>query len=180
MALITTVGSSTANSYATTTEFAAYVATTQWADAFEGANVEALLLEAMTVLETQNFIGTKALLDQALQWPRVGGGARREVLISGLSQTYGLFDLRDRFYASNAIPTPIKNAQCALAMSIYFDFSRLELSTSSGVSFSAGSVRIGPEVETVSAKTKSMQARAMRELNGLVIEAGKVKRLVRC
>lgn len=64
------------------------------------ASAEVLLLNAMDYIESLNFIGVKASLDQPLQWPRF------DVVIDGY------------LFPSDAIPDLLKNGLMQTAMSI--------------------------------------------------------------
>lgn len=99
MAIIVEDGSivTGANSYTSEAELTAYAAD-------RGVTLTAaesvLLIKAMDYLETLSYIGTKKTAAQPLQWPRTG------VTIDGYS------------FASDAIPSQLKAAQLALAVSI--------------------------------------------------------------
>lgn len=86
-----------ANSYVTEAELTAYV------DARDGllnGLESALILKAMDYLESLNFIGSKTIKTQPLQWPR------NNVFIDGFE------------YENNEIPSELKNAQLAIATAI--------------------------------------------------------------
>lgn len=86
-----------ANSYVSEAELTAYA--TSRGVTLTG-NTEALLLNAMDYIESLNFIGVKASLDQPLQWPRF------DVVIDGY------------LFPSDEIPDLLKNGLMQTAMSI--------------------------------------------------------------
>lgn len=154
LTLITTVGSTTATTYAdaayATDYFQTRLGGEQWQPT-DTAQTTALLLTAMRVLEDLRFIGTRAAADQRLQWPRVANNpserSNRKERVTGYESidisSGGLFDRRNRFWPATAIPYPIKDAQCEIAFALLQDASVLDLTdTPGGVAFAAGSVRI--------------------------------------
>lgn len=179
MALVTTVGDATANSYGDSDGATAYFLATGRADAWETANAghpEEWLLRAMPFIEAQDYMGVRATTEQALAFPRVGSsGQRRVTQVSGLSQTYGLYDLRDRFFASNAIPTPVINAQyeqaLAIAANANWSDDRYESKT-----IAAGDTLI--EVRNNRQLGKLCKLAAL-QLDGLLLTGGSVRRLIR-
>jgi hypothetical protein len=96
-----------------------------WLDADVGER-EQSLLTAISILDSQRWIGGLVREDQPLAWPRVAirpmERRSRRLIRTGfetlLGATAGLYDHKNRFWASTAIPTPIKNAQCELAFAI--------------------------------------------------------------
>jgi hypothetical protein len=93
--IVATVGAANANSYATTTEAAAYftdrLQVSAWAtNADDQARA---LIMATRRLDQFEFRGTKTTTTQALKWPRVD-----------------TFDEDGEEYATNAIPTFVKHA----------------------------------------------------------------------
>lgn len=121
MPLVITPGAEDANSYADTDTAADYFDTTpraaRWTAliAAAGDDGEAALLQAMVFLEEMKFLGLRADEDQALEFPRYGG-ARRTLRQSISSDE--LRDRRGRTWAADAIPAPIHNAQCELALTL--------------------------------------------------------------
>ncbi len=179
MAIVTTAGSATANSYGDEAGASAYFLLTgrqaAWDTAVAGLP-ESWLLRAMPFIEAQDYIGMRIATDQALQFPRVGNAQDRQTMrISGLSSTYGLYDLRGKFYASNAIPTPVINAQYeqafALAQNGQWSDDRYESQT-----VEAGSTSI--EIRN-SRQLGKLCRLAQLQLDGLVLTGGSVRRLVR-
>lgn len=179
MALVTTAGSASANSYGDSDGASAYFLATgrqaEW-DAAVAGMAESWLLRAMPFVEAQDYIGVRATTEQALAFPRVGSNQQRNIVqVSGLSQTYGLYDLRDRFFASNAIPTPVINAQYeqafALAKNANWSDDRYESQT-----IAAGDTSI--EVRN-SRQLGKLCKLAMLQLDGLLLSGGSVRRLIR-
>lgn len=179
MALVTTVGSATANSYGDSDGATAYFLETGRAQEWELAvagHAEGWLLRAMPFVEAQDYAGLRATIEQALAFPRVGSAeSRRVVQVSGLSQTYGLYDLRGRFFASNAIPTPVINAQYeqafAMAQNRQWYDDRYE-----SQQVAAGDTTIKIRNSRELGKLCKL---AMLQLDGLLLTGGSVRRLVR-
>jgi DnaT-like ssDNA binding protein len=123
-----TVAGATANSYIDVADadiyFDARLNTTAWDDSFDQ---EAALIQACTILDQQDFIGVVSSDTQALKWPRYADDGTSLI----------------RNYAITSIPTPIRNAQCEIAL-------WLLQTGGSGVAVSAGdveSLKIGSSVE---------------------------------
>jgi len=179
MALVTTAGSASANSYGDADGATAYFLQTgrqaEW-DAAVAGLPESWLLRAMPFVEANDYIGTCATTTQALQFPRVGSvQGQRMLQVSGLSSTYGLYDLRGRFFASNAIPTPVIQAQYeqafALATNTNWSNDRYEAQT-----VAAGDTSIQVRNSRQLGKLCKL---AMLQLDGLLLSGGSVRRLVR-
>ena len=116
--LTTTISSASSNSYASVSDADAYFATTPRASRWEAVSTDDkanFLLEAMLWIENQNYIGSRANSGQALEWPRLGGVRRRLV---NTTITTGLVDLRGRLWTADAIPQPVKDAQCEMALAL--------------------------------------------------------------
>jgi hypothetical protein len=106
------------------------------ADWFEQDDLyrEQSLLTAVFTLDERNWIGGVVREDQPLAWPRVAirpieRRSRRRIrtgfeTLTGA--TSGLYDFRNRFWASTVIPTPIQNAQCELAFALLIETLSLE------------------------------------------------------
>lgn len=110
MALITTVGGSTSNSYATVSEYRQYwlgqlfPSDQATPDSFGDDEVEWALKEACLVLDAQSYFGGIVTQTQALKWPR----AR-------------VTDDEGRAVSQSAIPQAVKDAQCELAYTLLVD-----------------------------------------------------------
>lgn len=117
MALVTTAGASNANSYADTTFADAYfLATgraTEWAAV---AQPEGQLLQVMRSLENQKFIGSRATVEQALEFPRIGVYQRQPGTIATAPTVGSWTDKSGRVWANDVVPDPIKQAQCEDAL----------------------------------------------------------------
>lgn len=100
MALDTTIGGASTDSYVTLAEAATYHTNfnnTAWA-ALSDLQKEAALREAARFVDGYNYTGTKATLAQARQWPRIDAA-------------------QDGFpLASDIIPQLVKDAQCEAAL----------------------------------------------------------------
>ncbi len=100
MALVTTVGGSTSDSYVTVAEADTYHAAygnASWAPLSNSAKESALRV-ACRYVDSYSFSGAKATAEQALQWPRIGA-----------SQDGFTID-------SDVIPRNVKDAQCEAAL----------------------------------------------------------------
>lgn len=101
MALDTTIGGTTADSYVTVAEADTYHANfgnTDWSAIATDALKEAALRKAAQYLDTKSYQGIKTASTQALEWPRY------DVVIDGY------------LIPSDTIPTAIKNAQMEAAL----------------------------------------------------------------
>lgn len=123
--LVETVGAANANTYATKAEAATYFESRlggeKW-PAEDEDKVARALLTAMRILEGFRFIGQRADLTQALQWPRTSTRPRERGsnLVAGLLAN-SLIDSRGRQWAAGTIPQPIKDAQCEIAYAMLLD-----------------------------------------------------------
>jgi hypothetical protein len=128
MATLTeTVGSATANSYATAEEALAYFEARLGGEKWPAGAAAATkaLLTAMRILEGLRFKGRRVDATQALNWPRVantpqerGWGDASPYIAS---TSLGLVAGNGRNYATTAIPQPIKDAQCEIAYAMILD-----------------------------------------------------------
>lgn len=113
--LVETIGSASANTYVTLSEFTTYCDQRLNADAFDGAEpddkIRALLMAARR-LERENWMGSKASSTQALVWPR--SGVRK-------IDSVGVYCLTGD-YLTTEIPQQVKDAQCELALAYLEDF----------------------------------------------------------
>lgn len=179
MALITTAGSASANSYGDADGALAYFLATgrdsQWEQAVAG-KPEAWLLRAMPCIEANSFPGSRATSAQALQFPRIGGTNRQAwPSVVAASAADGLYDLRGRFFESDSIPEPLKNAQYEQAFAMATDDQWLDDRYESR------------EIKTGSATLKKRTGRslgklchaAVLQLDGLLLAGRGVVNLVR-
>ena len=118
--LITDIEDTGFNSYVSVANADAYFAKRYDAAAWAGSDDEKAqaLLAAVAKLDAQNFIGNPISDVQPLAWPRATS-QRSRLRIQRVG--YGVIDLRQRFWAAGAIPQPIKDAQCELALSVFTD-----------------------------------------------------------
>lgn len=104
MALVTTPGSASANSYCTEAEadtyHEAHVDGAAWnSPADDAPDKEAALLQAARMLDAMfDWAGTVATIEQAMGWPR-----------------FGASDRQGRLIASDVVPQAVKDAQAELA-----------------------------------------------------------------
>lgn len=131
--IVTTVGSATANSYVSLTEFADYRDLQRIdADSFDAADpddkIRALVI-AFKRLNRENWMGSRVDSTQAAAWPRFGVQKVDKVEGWGYggaySYGYGSYPYGYPYgtlnqYLSTEIPQQIKDAQCELALS-YLD-----------------------------------------------------------
>lgn len=113
---------------------------------------EQSLLTAMRVLEALNYIGIPSTETQPLAWPRIAntplerGLRTRNRVQTGYATLTGaaggLYDKKNRLWVVTAIPTPVVNAQCEIALAMLTDQSWVDADTVPQAEFQAGSVRI--------------------------------------
>ena len=141
--LVVTVGGTSSNSYVTLQQFADYRDLYRInADAFDGATaddkVRALLMAARR-LDRENWRGAKADSSQALAWPRYDVPKRDGSLVGGDTIPgagallgprggYGVYvgGSWGEMWETDAIPQPIKDAQCELAIAYLEGFETAE------------------------------------------------------
>lgn len=172
MALDTTPGSATQNSFATVAEFKTYrtnrLPALALAVAAVDAAIEAALIVAGRSLDA-NFDWTGAAVDatQAMTWPRSGMLTRNNFAIG-----------------TTTIPQPLKDAQCELAYQLLggIDLTSDNAAAIAGVdSVKAGSVAVSfQSVDTASVEAVDMMLRRMgSEFNYLSLAIpGEVRRLL--
>jgi hypothetical protein len=176
MALTTTVAGASSNSYATLEEAAAYFGTTTRADAWNSLTVdpEAALRDAMPFLESLAWIGYRSTQTQALEWPRLGGRNATWPIASSNSGL-GVVDLRGRSWPVTAIPAPVKNAQCEMALALALD--------SSWTQDAEEIERISTNVVTLyprsGRRVRQLPTIVRQHLDGLLIVSGSSVRLLK-
>jgi hypothetical protein len=120
MSLDTTIGGATAESYADVTFADTYFAFTPrlavWTAVGDDEAKEIQLREAMRFIEGLDYIGARASAAQALDFPRYGGV---RYTITDTTDYETLRDARRRSYSAEAIPEPIKIAQCEMALALH-------------------------------------------------------------
>lgn len=106
---------------------------TSW-DALASDDKDAYLRKAAQIIDRQPFVGVKALLTQAMEFPRAiytNGG------VAGLI-SYNLF-LGTDWYIQTEVPSAVKNAQVEIALDLMIGISkRTELQRQGVKSFSIG------------------------------------------
>jgi Putative DnaT-like ssDNA binding protein len=104
MALDSTVGGASANSYVSQAAATAYLAgrlnVTDWTSA-SSAEKDAALMMATVLLDAQDYDGVKVSTTQRLQWPR-----------------YSTYDRDGWFFASDAIPLLVQQATFEYALAL--------------------------------------------------------------
>lgn len=153
--LVATAGSTSANSYISVADADAYfnnrLNSTNWESADPDDKSRALVM-ATDRIEQEKFQGRKVDSGQRLQWPR-----------------YEVYDKNDDLYATDAIPRPVQNATCELAIlllgSDYLKESKLS-------QFNA--IRVGPIALDIRQPVSSgkLPAAVLRELRGVLLTAG--------
>lgn len=129
MSIDTTVAGDEAQSYADATSADAYFDTTarstDWDAIGNSSAKELALLEAMPFIESLDWIGRRSTQEQALEWPRTSGrNLRWSIGIQNIGS--GVVDLRGRRWPVTAIPQPVINAQCEMALAIAQDASWIQ------------------------------------------------------
>ena len=110
------------------TYFESRLNATDWERSSQPRQQQALLT-AMRILETLPWIGAPLLVTQPLAWPRVATcpaeRENRKRIQTGYETltgaTRGLYDRRGRAWQVSAIPAPIRNAQCEIALAMLQD-----------------------------------------------------------
>ena len=165
MSLDATVGGAIANSYITqaaaTTYFTDRLYSSGWTAASSG-DKDAALITATHRIDQELFLGTKTSSTQALKWPRY------LVPIPGEYYTYGL-----SYFASDAIPQPIKDAVCELALFLLAN----DLLKPTGLE-NFKSLTVGPISMVMNQPVSAGQLpdQVYRLLRGLIIGAGEIVR----
>ena len=103
------------NSYATEAELTTYAS--DRGITITAADKTVLLIKAMDYLETRQFIGTKTLYNQALQFPRIicGSTLYNQYPLNQYPLNYNSIPCE---FDNLTVPTPIKNAQLIAALLI--------------------------------------------------------------
>jgi hypothetical protein len=136
MSLDTDIGSATANSYCSVTEFQLYWQTKvipsgqASPDSFGDSDVERGLMQATAELDREGYLGDVAASTQALQWPRYNAYYRSGYPV-----------------ASDAIPQAVKDATCELAYALLLEPSLTEddgLNRFTRISLGNGEVDLSP------------------------------------
>lgn len=176
MALVTTIGSASANSYGDVSGATTYFTLTRRKDEWDAvANLSALaqeqaLFDAMLFIEAQDYLGSRADTTQALQWPRKSSLSRLNV-----TTTTGVIDQRGRTWTDTEIPDPVVYAQYEQALALTQSEHWLN------GRYQSQSVTAGQT--TVEIATQSKLGRLCRAaellLDGLVLTGGSIHRLVR-
>jgi len=162
--LVETVGSDTANTWATLAEAEAYLEGRPNSTAWESADEEdqkAALVAAARRLSLERYRGLPVTATQALAFPRTG-----------------LYDDLGNEFASTAIPPGVKSAQIEEALAFIVSPSRQDGSALAGFD----SIRIGPialDTRAAAASTGALTSLAGRFLSRYRISTSGTIRLVR-
>jgi hypothetical protein len=135
VALVSTLGGTTSNSYVTLADATAYFVdrldSSAWSDASIRQQQNALIMATMR-LEAETYVGSKAYYTQRLQWPR-----------------YSTFDRDGIVYDYLTIPGIVQQATCELALALLREPALYE---SSGleqfVNVKLGSIDVTPRAGT--------------------------------
>ena len=182
MALVTTVGSASADSYAdeafATAFFTSLGILSEWTT--YAADDEEMLRRAMGELEARDYMGGRANNDaatgvyQALEFPR-----KVTFYLGAMSATDGTIwtDTRGRRYTDDEVPTPIKRAQCWLAMAAGVDEYRLANEPDEVSEIRTGRVTLKMKDSGLVLRAKRARLEAYRLLRPfLASENGRVQR----
>ncbi len=125
---------SAGNTYADRDDAAAYFEGRLDAETWNTAGderQEQSLLTAMRVLESLSYIGIPSTETQPLAWPRIAntplerGLRTRNRVQTGYATLTGaaggLYDKKNRLWVATAIPAPVVNAQCEIALAMLTD-----------------------------------------------------------
>lgn len=117
--LITTIGGADSDSLNSVAEFDVFLGRRRGATTVAAMSADEKaqgLLEAMTLLDTENWRGQRVTSTQALSHPRSGLPKRDGV--SGYLDGYGGSYCSENYYLTTEIAPPVKQAQCELAFLI--------------------------------------------------------------
>lgn len=143
-AIVETIGSASANSYATLEEAATYFGdrlnVSAWDAASGGDDQTKALLMACKRLERENWLGSRVNETQALSWPR--NGVEKVDSVGGTADFYGY----TATYSATEIPQQVKDAQCELALAYLSGYGQsggnsVKSFTADGFSVSFGETR---------------------------------------
>ncbi len=122
LTITTTIGSASANSYASETEFKTWTDARLNVRAYQNATPDErqrALLMAFDRLQREPWIGDRVTETQAAAWPRVNARKPDPVGLAS-SPSWGPTEILLDTYETTEIPQAIKDAQCALALA-YLD-----------------------------------------------------------
>lgn len=158
MALDATVGGSTSNSYQTRDAASEYFArrlrTSAWDDATD-SDQDLALMTAAARLDQEEFVGYRATDEQAMKFPR--------------TCTY---NEDGRYYASDAIPQVLKDAQCELALLLLETDALKQSRLSNFDSLEIGPLKLKPKQPQSSG---ALPAQVLRLLRHLLSSPGTVR-----
>lgn len=138
MALVTTIGSASANSYVSISEavsiFGGWLSTSAW-DAADATSREKALRQAAARLQHETWRGSRVDDTQALAWPRYDVAKPDRQGFIGTA-----------YYLTTEIPDDVKTAQCLLALNYLNGYGQsngqaVESFTADGVSVKFGTAR---------------------------------------
>ena len=159
-----TVGGSAANSYATLAEAVDYMSKRLNATNWTGTDTvkEQALITATFRIDQENFLGYRTSSTQALKWPRSN--------VPVVGEEYG------GYYASDAIPVPIKKAVYEYALELLTNDTLTESNLSNYKSVSVGPIEVEFNQPVSSGLLPDMVSRLLRGLrvggSGVVMVRG--------
>lgn len=162
MALDATVGGTSANSYLTRAAADSYFADRLYSSNWTGASdadKDLALVTATRRIDQENFRGAKVTTTQALKWPR-----------------YDTYDADGITYASAAIPQPVKDAACEMALELLGSNTLAQSKLVNFAHIKIGSLDITPQQPQ---KSGSLPAQVVRLLGHLLLSAPGTIRMVR-
>ena len=144
-AIVTTIGSASANSYVTEAEAETFFDdqpnATAWEDGDDDEKTRSLIAAASR-LQRENWIGSRVDSTQKLAWPRVDA-AKPDGVTGGFFGSTGMGWGNIEVYASTEIPQEVKDAQCLLAFSMLNGYGQANGSTVTSFSDDKMSVTYG-------------------------------------
>ena|SRR5215204_673724 len=147
MSLDATVGGSSSNSYVTVLEADAYFADRLYASAWTGDDKATALVTAARRLDQEDYLGYRATNEQAMKWPRYDTG-----------------DEDGRWYASDSIPQPVRDAQCELALYLLETDGLKQSRLSNFVHLKIGPLDLTPKHPQTSGSLPAVVVRLLRHL----------------
>lgn len=162
MSLDATVGGANANSYVTRAAASEYFARRLRTSAWDGAaddDKDLALMTAASRLDQEDFNGYRSTNEQAMKFPRACS-----------------HDEDERYYDSDAIPQPVKDAQCELALLLLETDALKQSRLSNFDSLEIGPLKLKPKQPQSSG---ALPAQVLRLLRHLLLSSPGTVRMVR-
>ncbi len=179
MALIVTAGAANAQSYADADFALAYFAThlqrEGWTAIVNVDTAEASLLAAMPMMEDQAYVGYRVTDNQALEFPRIAEYDPNAWTVSSSVAANSWTDARGRTWSSTAVPVPVQQAQCELALIIGSNPEWLE-HRYSGKTVKAGNAEIKVKTEDDLTQLPHLVFRLLRPFLATTLSGGQMER----